>query len=192
MTVISIGQAPMILATVGSDHHPFHRLIEWLDGYLAGLGSENLRYVCQYGTAHPPVFGMHRPFLKHDDLHGLLTQASAVVCHGGPGSIFDSLRIGRIPIVVPRLCRYGEAVDDHQNAFCSLMAKRQQAVLATTEHDLHDSLDRVLQKPENFVAPASTGDDDRATAVQAFADVVAQYPPSRRGRLLTGNRLFRP
>jgi UDP-N-acetylglucosamine transferase subunit ALG13 len=40
--------------------------------------------------------------------------ASVVVTHAGVGSVAVALANGQRPVVVPRLQRYGEAVDDHQ------------------------------------------------------------------------------
>jgi UDP-N-acetylglucosamine transferase subunit ALG13 len=39
-----------------------------------------------------------------------------VVTHAGVGSIMTALANGKRPVVVPRLRRFGEAVDDHQVA----------------------------------------------------------------------------
>jgi UDP-N-acetylglucosamine transferase subunit ALG13 len=43
-----------------------------------------------------------------------MQQAEAVVCHAGAGSILCAFRAGHMPVVVPRMKRYGETVDDHQ------------------------------------------------------------------------------
>ena len=49
------GNLPLLVVTVGTDHHPFDRLITWIDRYRSQLGSElDLRLVCQHGTAQPP------------------------------------------------------------------------------------------------------------------------------------------
>jgi hypothetical protein len=40
--------------------------------------------------------------------------ADVVICHAGAGSILCAFRAGHTPVVVPRLARYSETVDDHQ------------------------------------------------------------------------------
>ncbi len=47
----------------------------------------------------------------------LLQKATAVVSHGGPGTIVSARQYGHVPIVVPRLKRLREHVDDHQAMF---------------------------------------------------------------------------
>lgn len=180
---------PLLLVTVGSDHHPFDRVIDWVDDYLFNP-HQDLVYVCQYGAAHPPRFGdQHQSFVEHDRLLELFGQASAVVSHGGPGSLLETLRRGRLPIAVPREQRYGEVVDDHQHAFCEFLAERREVVLADTEARLHQALDRMLTDPAASVAPRLHYDADCAEAVQRFALMVGQCRPARRGRLLTQRRL---
>ena len=44
----------------------------------------------------------------------LVHEARVVVSHGGVGSILIALTHGKQPLVVPRLKRFGEVVDDHQ------------------------------------------------------------------------------
>jgi UDP-N-acetylglucosamine transferase subunit ALG13 len=53
-------------------------------------------------------------FLDFAELAALMDEAAVVVSHAGVGSILCALRAGHVPIVVPRLARHGETVDDHQ------------------------------------------------------------------------------
>lgn len=45
---------PLLLMVVGTDHHPFQRVVSWLDRWLADGGASRVRCVLQYGTARPP------------------------------------------------------------------------------------------------------------------------------------------
>lgn len=160
----------LLLATVGSDHHPFDRLIRWLDSWLDTVS--DVRAVIQYGTAKPPSQGEGMPFVPHAELQRLMSEASIIVAQGGPYSVLESVEHGRIPIVVPRRRALGEVVDDHQHAFCSLMADRGEAVVATTEAELHEALDRALTLPEQFVVTAQDREVDRQATVDRFAEWV--------------------
>lgn len=178
----------LLLVTVGSDHHPFDRVIDWVDHYLDATSHHDLRYVCQHGAARPPRSGQPRSFLDHDQLLRLLGEASAVVSHGGPGTLLESLQCGRIPIAVPRQKMLGEVVDDHQRAFCELLAERGQVVIADTEETLHRALDRVLDAPEAFTACRPGYDAERAATIERFAELVGQCRPAGRGPRLTSWR----
>jgi UDP-N-acetylglucosamine transferase subunit ALG13 len=87
-----------------------------------------------------------------------------VVCHAGIGSVAVALAHGRRPIIVPRLHRFGEAVDDHQVFF----ARRLEAAgLATVVEDL-DRLPEVVAADQPVPAPEAG--PDLATEVRAVLD----------------------
>jgi UDP-N-acetylglucosamine transferase subunit ALG13 len=155
--------APLLLVTVGTDHHPFDRLVRWADAWLAGHPGQ-LRCLMQTGTSAPPTGGVGewRAYLEFDALQAAMSAAAAVVCHGGPGTILGARQGGAVPIVVPRQHRLGEHVDDHQVAFSRRLAADGGGIhLAETEADLHRLLDRVAVEPAAF----RSGPEDRATAV---------------------------
>ena len=183
---------PLLLVTVGSDHHPFDRVVDWVDNYLEATDSSDLRYVCQHGAGRlPRVVGEHQAFLEHGALLERLREATAVVCHGGPGTLVESLRSGRVPIAVPREQRYGEVVDDHQFAFCAFLAERGEIVLGDTEDKLHRALHHMLTEPGACAAPPLSYDADHGATVERFADMVGDCVPARRGWLLTEWRRHR-
>ncbi len=45
-----------VLVVVGTDHHRFDRLVDWLDDW-AERQTEPTRVVFQHGSARPPRFG---------------------------------------------------------------------------------------------------------------------------------------
>jgi UDP-N-acetylglucosamine transferase subunit ALG13 len=163
--------AGLLLVTVGTDHHPFDRLVRWVEAWLAG-GPRELRCLMQTGTSAPPAApATWRAYLEHDALRAAMAEAAAVVCHGGPGTILGARHLGAVPIVVPRQHRLGEHVDDHQVAFSRRLAAEGGGIhLAETEADLHRLLDRVAADPAAFRA----GPEDRATAtaVREFGRLV--------------------
>jgi UDP-N-acetylglucosamine transferase subunit ALG13 len=165
------GARPLLLVTVGTDHHPFDRLVRWVDAWLAG-GPRELRCLMQTGTSTPPTGPAEwQAYLEFDALQAAMRDAAAVVCHGGPGTILGARHMGAVPIVVPRQHRLGEHVDDHQVTFSRrLAAEGGEVHLAETEADLHRLLDRVTAEPAGFRA----GQEDRATtaAVREFGRLV--------------------
>ena len=49
-----------------------------------------------------------------------IRDSDIIITHGGIGTIVESLNENKIIIIVPRLKRYNEAIDDHQ---CEIMDK---------------------------------------------------------------------
>jgi UDP-N-acetylglucosamine transferase subunit ALG13 len=85
------------------------RLIEALDG----LPADEL--VVQHGHAPPPRRARESvTFMAFGDMLERFEAADVVITHAGVGSVLCATRAGHTPLVVPRLRRLGEHVDDHQ------------------------------------------------------------------------------
>ena len=63
-------------------------------------------------------------FVDREKFETLLAECSLFITHGGGGSVFAALRQGKKPVVVPRLQRFDEIVDDHQLAFVDELLKQ--------------------------------------------------------------------
>lgn len=99
----------MIFATVGSTQFPFDRMIRALDR----LPGEQLSV--QHGPVPPPPGAAQaQDFMEFPEVVEQMEAAEVVICHAGAGSILCAFRAGHTPVVVPRLARYSETVDDHQ------------------------------------------------------------------------------
>ena len=114
----------MIFVTIGTSE-PFDRLI----ASLPQDGREELVVQCGESSLRPAGADVHI-YLSYDALTALVRRARVVVCHAGVGTILTALANGHRPIVVPRLARYGEAVDDHQVALARRLADAGLVVLA--------------------------------------------------------------
>lgn len=149
------GDGPLaVVVTLGTDHHPFARLVAWVDDWAAA--HPEAACLIQYGTAPPPGHAEGHPVLDPTDIPGLMARARVVVGHAGPGTILDARGAGRLPVIVPRRAVDGEVVDDHQVAFGRWMDQRGQAVCVETAADLHRHLDAAGANP---VAYAIARDD---------------------------------
>ena len=163
---------PLVVVTVGTDHHRFDRLVEWVEHWFAERADE-VRVVAQTGTARPASSFPCQPYLAPAELEEAVTAATAVVSHGGPATIMGVRKLGRLPIVVPRDPAREEHVDDHQQRFGRWLASRGEVALATTEAELHGRLDAALADPSAFRL-ADGGVDPHAEAVERFGVLVDQ------------------
>jgi UDP-N-acetylglucosamine transferase subunit ALG13 len=164
-----VSDAPLVLVTVGTDHHPFDRLIHWVDDWLEGSAPE-VRCLVQSGTSAPSRAAAWQRYLPYQELQASMREAVAVVCHGGTGTTLGALHLGRVPIVVPRQGALGEHVDDHQVAFARRLQASGDIVVAETEAELHARLDQALRDPAAFRAPALR--PRTAEAIRAFEQLV--------------------
>ena len=140
----------MILVTIGTSD-PFDRLLAAVALLPAG---EEVVAQCGNSTVRPEN-ARCVTFLPFDELTGLVSAARVVIMHAGAGSVLTALAAGRRPVAVPRLRRYGEAVDDHQVEFGRSLAA---AGLITLVEDPDDLAAAIAAAP---AAPAGRDGDGR-------------------------------
>jgi UDP-N-acetylglucosamine transferase subunit ALG13 len=88
--------------------------------------------VVQHGCSAPPTNPVveARPWFTFDELLDNMERATAVVTHAGAGILLCASQLGHIPVVVPRLKRYGETVDDHQVELATAFERTGQVLVA--------------------------------------------------------------
>ena len=100
----------MILVMTGSTGAPFDRLLATVERFDV---SDEI--MVQHGPSRVrPAGARCFGFLPFHQLAELVREARIVVAHAGVGSILLCASQGHRPLVVPRLARFGEVVDDHQ------------------------------------------------------------------------------
>jgi exopolysaccharide biosynthesis glucuronosyltransferase PssE len=135
----------VILVTIGTSE-PFDRLLASLDHLPNGE-----RLVVQTGASTVRPEGAECiDYLAFDHLMELVRDARIVICHAGVGTTLAVLALGKRPIVVPRVAKYGEAVDDHQLEFGQRLAA---AGLVTLVQDPASLREDVLS-PDSSELPA--------------------------------------
>lgn len=136
----------MILVTVGMHTAGFERLVRKMDEVAAAINEE---VIMQIGhTKYTPRNAKYFDFTTVEQLKELCQKARVVVTHGAM-TIIDALEQGTPVIVVPRLKRYNEVIDDHQLDFAREL-EREGKVIAVYDVDrLDKALKEVdLQPPE--------------------------------------------
>jgi UDP-N-acetylglucosamine transferase subunit ALG13 len=172
---------PRVVVTVGTDHHPFDRLIsstnEWLDAHPEQVPG----FFVQSGAASVAPACPASRFLDVGRLDAVLDDADVIVCHGGPASIAAAWTRGLLPIVVPRVPELGEHVDDHQVRFCLKLAELGRIWLAQTPAEFASKLAEATRDPARL--RASVPDADVEAAVARFGELVEELVSRPRGRL---------
>lgn len=104
----------MIFVTVGSRPYPFDRLFKKLDSlYEDGKLDEPM--FAQTGTStYKPKYFAFKDYISPSEFTKKINQANIVVTHGASGSIMKALNAKKKVIVVTRLEKYGEHINDHQ------------------------------------------------------------------------------
>lgn len=134
-----LGECPLIFVTVGSHYQGFDRLIKKMDE-IAGKIDEDV--VMQIGhTTYKPVNAEYFSFLdSFEEILRLNRDARVVVSHAGAGSIVTALKEKTPVIVVPRLKRYNEHMNDHQLEIAKAMSDDRNVIVLYDTEFLEDSL----------------------------------------------------
>ncbi len=99
------------VVTVGTtESYGFERMLTPLVALLAGAD-----VLWQTGVSDVRGLGIAgRESVPHPEVLAAVAAADVVVGHAGTGAALTALEAGRCPVLVPRLARHGEHVDDHQ------------------------------------------------------------------------------
>ncbi len=157
------GLDPVIFVTLGTHEQPFDRALD-----LVATLARRDRVLVQHG-ATPPRAGLSgvewTEYLDWEPLSACMRDAEVVITHAGVGSAVTALRAGKKPVLVPRLARYGEHVDDHQLELAERLAEFGLAVVWTPETRVDGLIAEARASTSSFAA------ERRNTLARAVADV---------------------
>jgi len=125
-----------IFVAFGFESFPFDRLVRAIERGVEEKVIEG-EVVIQNGDSRAPrIPCRHCRFMKFDEVLARMREADIVVGHAGVGTAFLCLDMGKVPVLFPRLARFGEHVDDHQVRFARKLAAQGKALTAESEKDL--------------------------------------------------------
>lgn len=158
----AISGIPKVVVSLGTDHHKFDRLMDWIDDWMVNREAP-VDCVVQHGFSRAPRFATAVERLPRHELLDLYRQAHLVVVQGGPGSILDAREVGRIPIAVPRRPELDEVVDGHQIVFTQIMAQQGDAIMAESYEELVRRLELAIAQPASVATAPRVARPDIAT-----------------------------
>ena len=104
----------MIFITVGSQKFQFNRLLQEIDELIAtGTIVDEVFAQTGYCDYEPKNFSFAK-FLSREEFAQHIKNSDLVITHGGSGAIIGALKQGKKVIAVPRLEKFQEHVDNHQ------------------------------------------------------------------------------
>ncbi|MDO4282673.1 MAG: PssE/Cps14G family polysaccharide biosynthesis glycosyltransferase [Clostridia bacterium] len=111
----------MIFVTIGTQKQQFTRLLEMLEN---STELKNDEIVVQAGyTKYDSDRLRVLDFITFEKMEEYIDESEFVICHGGVGSIFTALKRNKKVLVVPRLSKYKEHINDHQLEICEQLEK---------------------------------------------------------------------
>ncbi len=160
----------MIFVTTGTHYLPFDRLLKMVDLLVKNLIITE-EIVIQSGTSTTQVQNAKLiPFLSYQEMIKYIAKARLVITAAGPATVFQVLTYGKnLPVVVPRIKKYGEHVSDHQLYFAKYLSERSLCKLILSSDDLikcYQNAEKVMDKRSSFPSEKLITNLDKYLSVQ--------------------------
>lgn len=140
----------MIVVTLGTISFQFDRAIEWLS-IILDRGAINETVVVQHGISNVSILANYslvtvKPMIELWQMKDLINRARFVISHAGQGSTRMLAESKASFVLLPRLKKYGEHIDDHQLWFAQAVEK-----FGVQHCESLEALEKfVLQPPPKF------------------------------------------
>lgn len=130
----------MIFATVGSQKFQFNRIFQMLDELIES-GAIQDEVFAQIGNSdYQPKNYLYASFLNKDEFDRRIHTCDVLITHGGVATVIAGLKNQKPVIVVPRLSKYKEHVDDHQVQIAESFEEQNYVVMYREGNCLDDLL----------------------------------------------------
>jgi len=136
----------MVFVTLGTQDKSFKRLLNDIDECIDNRIIKDKVVVqagyTKYDSKNMEIFDL----LDKDDFDKYISECDLLICHGGVGSILTGLKNNKKVIACPRLFKYNEHINDHQEQIVDKFSKLGY-ILAYNEGD---NLDEIIIKSKKF------------------------------------------
>ncbi len=152
----------MIFVTVGTHFQQFDRLVRSMDAYAR---DHQESVIIQVGfSKYEPLYAKWFRFVETDEeMDRFYEEADVIVAHGGAGTAITALSMKKPLVLMPRLGKFDEHVDDQQLELSKALAEASLAVLIENEADIPAAVERARERrPAASEHPASLVDYIRA------------------------------
>ena len=155
----------MIFLTVGTQF-PFDRLVKAIDEAIdQGLIEEEVWAQIGQSSYKPRNFKKTADYLEKNIFDHWMQKASKIISHAGIGSITMALDEAKPMLVMPRLRKYGEVVNNHQ---VDIIRKFEKCGYLLAAYD-------VKEFPEKIEALKSFQPQKRNTQAEKVAERISKF-----------------
>lgn len=126
----------MIYVTVGTQKFQFDRLIRTVDKLVGNSDVKEEVFIQSGNCNYKPVNCPYKSFLTKDEFEDYISNCSLLITHSGVATIIAGLKKKKPVIVMPRLEKFGEHVDDHQVQIANAFAEQNLILKCDCENDL--------------------------------------------------------
>ena len=130
----------MIFVTLGTQKFQFNRLLRMMDDLIENKKIHERVFAQNGNSDYLPQYYEYCNFLSNNDYEEYIKNCDILVSHSGVGTIMTGLKYRRKIIVVPRLSKYGEHIDDHQTQIAQSFSKLNYVLMYSDEDNNMEQL----------------------------------------------------
>lgn len=132
----------MIFVAVGTQKFQLNRLLKAVDE-LKEQGQLKDEVFAQTGHSdYIPRHYAYQDFLSRDDFQDCISRCDLLITHSGVATIIAGLKLHKRVVVVPRLAKFAEHVDDHQLQIAQSFAEKNLLLMCQDLEQLGETLER--------------------------------------------------
>lgn len=138
----------MIFVTVGTQKFQFNRLFKKIDELISrGIITEEVYAQTGFSDYRSGNYKSSE-FLSKEKFEKRIAECDLLITHSGVATIISGIKHRKPVIVMPRLARYGEHVDDHQVQIASSFGQKNFVLYAEDEGQLENLIE--ISKTHEF------------------------------------------
>ena len=128
----------MIFVAVGTQKFQFNRLLKAVDD-LIEQGQLDSDVFAQTGHSdYVPKNYKFKDFISKDEFESCIDRCDLLITHSGVATIITGLKLEKPVVVVPRLAKFGEHVDDHQFQIAESFSTKNLLLMCKEQDNLAD------------------------------------------------------
>ena len=159
----------MIFLAVGTQKFPFNRLLKEVDD-LVQQGALEGEVFAQVGHSdYVPRNYEYKDFISRDEFQSCIDRCDVLITHSGVATIIAGLKLHKRVVVVPRLAKFGEHVDDHQLQIAESFADKNLLLMCKNLENLAQTVEKA--RTHTFTAYVSHR-DQVTNAVREFLKTI--------------------
>lgn len=150
----------MVFVAVGTQKFQFNRLLKAVDDLVAqGLLEGEVFAQIGYSDYVPQNY-QYKDFISRDVFQSCIERCDLLITHSGVATIIAGLRLRKPTVVVPRLEKFGEHVDDHQFQIAENFSSKNLLLMCREQDDLGElvkeaethAFDRYVSQRDRVIA----------------------------------------
>lgn len=141
----------MIIALVGTQDKPFHRMLEYiLKAVDENILTKNEKIYVQMGQTKVEKENIEKyknvevfEFKKEEEIQKLVEESEYIITHAGAGIMNMAVKKNKRMIIIPRLEKYKEHVNDHQIQLASNFTDQGYGILVKDYKEFVDAVKNI-------------------------------------------------